>query len=510
MKAKIGKYATLHGNAQAARKSSKVLNFKLNESSVRHMKTKYLKLLKVDPEPIMEITNKKRGRPVAVGKELDEEIQHYIKNLRMSGGIVNRSVAQAAARGIVTARKPSLLKENGGSLDLGRGWVESFLRRMGYVKRKGTKAARHVPQDFSELKQNFLKRIRDVVRDYGITPDLVINFDQTGSKLVPSSQWTLEVEGRSQIEICGLEDKREITLVLACTMSGVLLPPQVIYAGKTERCQAAINFPETWNVTHTENHWSNTGSMIEYAEKVLLPYINRTRIGHHARALLIFDVFAAHRSKEFLRLLKDNKCEVVFVPGGCTGELQPLDVAVNEPFKKLMKDEFTAWYSGEVAESLFRGTDIEEAVIDMKISTMKPLHARWLFSAWHSLARKTSILVDGFKRAGISGAVEAGMDDRRKMMDGHGPMDESDITESKTGENDAGVLVANDEIVLENISSPFTRLESVITHTSVEAAQPHKITVMVEIHAEPTEEAEIRGEPTEEARNLFDLFPIPN
>ena len=49
-----------------------------------------------------------------------------------------------------------------------------------------------------------------------------------------------------------------------------------------------------------------------------------------------------------------------------------------------------------------------------------------------------------------------------------------------------------------------------ITHTSVEAAQPHKITVMAEIHAEPTEEAEIRGEPTEEARNLFDLFPIPN
>ena len=68
--------------------------------------------------------------------------------------------------------------------------------------------------------------------------------------------------------------------------------------------------------------------------------------------------------------------------------------------------------------------------------------------------KKLQFWLTDLKGAEISGTVEAGMGDRRKKMDAHGPMDESDITESNTGENDAEVLVAHDEIFLENISSP--------------------------------------------------------
>jgi hypothetical protein len=42
---------------------------------------------------------------------------------------------------------------------------------------------------------------------------------------VPVSNWTLAEEGSKQVAIVGLEDKRLITVVMACAMDGSLVPP---------------------------------------------------------------------------------------------------------------------------------------------------------------------------------------------------------------------------------------------------------------------------------------------
>ena len=73
------------------------------------------------------------------------------------------------------------------------------------------------------------------------------------------------------------DDKREVTLILASTRSGLLLPPQVLYAGKTDQVHPRVAFPDGWDVHHTPNHWATSVSTIRYAEKVLLPYINSIR-----------------------------------------------------------------------------------------------------------------------------------------------------------------------------------------------------------------------------------------
>ena len=41
--------------------------------------------------------------------------------------------------------------------------------------------------------------------------DLAINWDQTGMHYIPVSSWTMAKEG---VEICGIDDKRQITAVL--------------------------------------------------------------------------------------------------------------------------------------------------------------------------------------------------------------------------------------------------------------------------------------------------------
>ncbi len=83
-------------------------------------------------------------------------------------------------------------------------------------------------------------------------------------------------EGSSRVEIVGLGDKRQITAVLACTLSGKFLPPQLIYSGKTCRYLPTVSFPKAWHVTFTENHWANEGTTIDYVNKILLPYVKET------------------------------------------------------------------------------------------------------------------------------------------------------------------------------------------------------------------------------------------
>ena len=49
----------------------------------------------------------------------------------------------------------------------------------------------------------------------------------------------MEEEGSKTIPIVGLGDKQQITVTVVVAMTGEMLPMQVLYTGKTERCHPA-------------------------------------------------------------------------------------------------------------------------------------------------------------------------------------------------------------------------------------------------------------------------------
>ena len=195
LRAKIAKHACMHGNKAAAMAFSRQTGKCIPESTVRGIKKRYLTELKKvqDPGLIEELQHRNRGHPLLLEEYLDRRVQIYIKKLRLAGGVVNRSIVLAVAHGIVNHHEPSLLAVNGGSLILSRKWAESLMKRMGLVRRKGTKAARKLPKDFEEVKVRFLDQVSHAITTHSIPSDLVINWDQTGTKFVPVSQWTMEV-----------------------------------------------------------------------------------------------------------------------------------------------------------------------------------------------------------------------------------------------------------------------------------------------------------------------------
>ena len=306
----IAKYAAENGVAASLRCFASRFP-DLKESSVRTWRNSYKEELSrkrkiKDDSDIAELPQKKKGRPLLIGNKLDDQVKSYIQYLRTKGTPVNTAVVLGVAHGIVKNQDSSLLAANGGHIVLGKPWAKHLLSRMGYVKRRGSTAAKVAVNNFEELKQQFLLDVKVVVELEEIPPELVINWDQTGINYVPSDSYTMEKEGTKRVPIIAADDKRQITAAFAGTLTGNFLSPQLIYKGTTKRCLPTVKFPSDWHITCSDNHWSNESTMISYLHNILFPYIDCKReelkLGPYFPAVVIFDNFKAQRTEKVLKL----------------------------------------------------------------------------------------------------------------------------------------------------------------------------------------------------------------
>ena len=98
--------------------------------------------------------------------------------------------------------------ENGGHVCLSKDWAKSLIKRMGCTKRKGTTSkSKDTMEDFERRKAEFLEQVRTTVVMEEIPPELILNWDQTGLSIVPTSNWTLEQKGAKRVELIGITDK---------------------------------------------------------------------------------------------------------------------------------------------------------------------------------------------------------------------------------------------------------------------------------------------------------------
>ena len=306
----------------------------LKEISVRRFKNNYQDQLKKSihslsgsdsPNVFRELVPKKRGRPLLIGEELDEQVREYIRELRREGVVINSDVAIAVGTGIVMNSDANLLVANGGHIDLTKHWAKYLLSRMGFVKRRVNSKAKVTVEHFDELKKLFLLEFNSVVEMDEVPPQLVINWDQTGINYIPISSWTMEEEGSKRVEVASKDDKRQLTALFACSLSGDFLPIQLVYQGKTVRCLPKYQFPSDWDLAFTPNHWCNESTMRQYIGKIILPYLCQKRkelkLPPEQPAVMIFDNFKGQCTKEFLKFLDSNNIDVILIPPNCTDRL---------------------------------------------------------------------------------------------------------------------------------------------------------------------------------------------
>lgn len=59
--------------------------------------------------------------------------------------------------------------------------------------------------------------------------------------------------------------------------------------------------------------------------------------------MLVWDSFRGHLSVLIRSTLKSLNTETAVIPGGMTSMVQPLDVAINKPFKDRMRNKWQEW-----------------------------------------------------------------------------------------------------------------------------------------------------------------------
>ena len=70
--------------------------------------------------------------------------------------------------------------------------------------------SKYTSGDFAAVKKAFLQSERKLLQWKIIPPQLVLNWDQTGLNIVPSSSWTMDKKGSKTIELIGLKDKHQL------------------------------------------------------------------------------------------------------------------------------------------------------------------------------------------------------------------------------------------------------------------------------------------------------------
>ena len=199
--------------------------------------------------------------------------------------------------------------------------------------------------------------------------------------------------------------------VLAVTLAGEYLSPQVVYKGKTERCHPKVAAPKGWDIRHTKSHWSNKETIIQYINKITVPFITQKHkvlyLDDSQPALAIFDCFRGQTTPDVLNLLEEHNIAVVMVPAYCTDKLRPLDVSTNKPLKHEMKKRFQGWYAEEVRKQIMDGVAVDDVRVDLAAAVIKAKSATWMISSWQALEKRTEITINGFQKAGILDSVTA-------------------------------------------------------------------------------------------------------
>ena len=115
-------------------------------------------------------------------------------------------------------------------------------------------------------------------------------------------------------------------------MFGEFLLIQVIYEGKTTRCLHKYAFPKNFDITFSENHWSNTEKVISFFNKVVFSLISKMYpegYPNEQMSFVIKETLKGQDNEDVAKLYRENNCVLIIVPHNLTNKLQPLDITFN-------------------------------------------------------------------------------------------------------------------------------------------------------------------------------------
>lgn len=206
-------------------------------------------------------------------------------------------------------------------------------------------------------------------------PQLIINYDQTGVYIRPNQSQTFEERGSKQVSVVGNDEKRAYTLGVASTADGTLLPLEQVWSGSTAKSlpkSTADGFQEAkahgFHFTFAASkkktsHFSTLKTMKELIQFVISPYVSDIisadpDLDEDQKCIFFIDIYPVHTSEPFRTFVFDEYPNIIliFVPGNCTGIMQPQDVGLQRVTKhhlrQSMLENLVRCHQAQIAEGI--------------------------------------------------------------------------------------------------------------------------------------------------------------
>ena len=259
-------------------------------------------------------------------------MNNWIRALRAGLRVVTRNMIQIKAKTLARTQRFSSLYPDISTFLWGHKWLNGFMNRYRLSNRRRTTIAQRLPQDYDEKQREFLSLVlfRRMKHEYPLK--LIGNMDETPLSFDLPSNFTVDETGARTISIrtCGYE-KSNFTVVLCCMADGTKLPPLIIFKLKNV---PRLDFPVGVKIRANQQGWMNTDEMLFWIENV---WNHRAPLSVDPHSLLVLDSFRGHLVDSVKQRFEEKRTDLAVIPGGLTSRLQPLDIAINKPFKDKVK-----------------------------------------------------------------------------------------------------------------------------------------------------------------------------
>ena len=262
-------------------------------------------------------------------------------------------------------RKSDLLEENGGKNSFQHGWAYRFWKRHNLVSRAVTTKMRLLPGNFAALEENYITVAAQMIRDHNIPPDLVYGQDETNAQFVSRPNRTQTERGSKRVRLLGVGcEKPQITVTFTVKETGEVVGLlQLIFGGKTKKCEPQKPPRANTYYNHTKSHWQTPATYITYLAKVIVPNknatIERLKLPLDQKAIVVHDLHYSHKDAAVLDFMKENNLISLYIPAACTDVMQTCDTVANKPFKVGFKAAFRDYLHTEYGKWMIANPEEE-------------------------------------------------------------------------------------------------------------------------------------------------------
>lgn len=372
---------------QAGNNSAIAREEQIDESTIRKWKVS----LKDNPAILKSETKKTKRNFHAKWPEMESKLNDWIDEQRDLKLAVSMNDIILEGKRLMRLMYPN--ERFSGS----NGWFWRFTERNNLSRRVPTHVMQQITSDSKAKIDEYLKQLKKFQFETLLESNLNsakkiiwINTDQIPCFMDLSSGRTYHRKGEKTIEVKATTGTRLRFTIMPTILSeeGAKGPLYLIFKSK-QKSDIPNNYKNHLIIRHNSVGWIKEDLYKDWIDRILL----NLKVSEEYTLALVVDQCKVHLKESIKKYLKQNNINYFFIPSGCTGLLQPLDVCINKPFKDAIRNQFSEWFKvyGSTQENKTNNGYLRPPSFENV--------SKWVLTAWNNI--ENELVKKSFQYCGI-------------------------------------------------------------------------------------------------------------